>query len=324
MIGFLVVLSFISVLLLSYQLLSTIFGTHNYISRLRSYAVMEDIKEEKKKSGKKDNSSSLGEMLAKGIRKVKFLDGYKKRIQVNLTRAHLLLKTEEFMTLNLVMFFVFTAIMLLINGVKLWPLTLIAGIVGWFLPSIVIKNMAKKRIKLLNEQLADAITMVSNSLRAGYSFFQAIDMITMEMSGPIAEEFTMLKKEVNLGLTTEKALENMTSRVSSEDLELVVTAVMIQRQVGGNLTEVLDNITSTISDRVKIKGEIRALTAQGRMSGLVISLLPIILCGIIYLINPKQMSLLFTEPLGRLMIGVAIVMELTGIALIRKVVRIEI
>lgn len=322
--GFLVLLSFISVLLLSYQLLKMIMGKHDYMSRLRRYTNVEESREEKKKSGKKDNVSSFGGVLTKGIGKVKFLDGYKKRVQIELTRAHLLLKAEEFMTLSLILFFVFIIIIMLAKGIGMWPLALIAGIGGWYLPVLVIKNKIKKRIKFLNEQLGDAITMISNSLKAGYSFFQAVDMVAEEMSGPISEEFSTLKKEVNLGLPTEKALENMALRVSSEDLELVVTAVMIQRQVGGNLAEVLDNITSTIRDRVKIKGEIKTLTAQGRMSGGVISLLPVILSGIIYLINPQQMSLLFTRPLGLVMIGMAVIMELTGIILIRKVVKIEI
>lgn len=322
--GLLVLLSFISVLLLSYQLLKIFFGEHDYMSRLRRYTNVEEAREEKKKSGKKGNGTSFGGELSKRIGQVKFLDGYKKKVQIELTRAHLLLKAEEFMTLSLIIFFVFFMIVLLAKGADMWLLALIAGIGGWFLPSLVIKSKIKKRIKLLNEQLCDTITMISNSLKAGYSFFQAVDMVAEEMSGPIAEEFSTLKKEVNLGLTTEKALENMTSRVSSEDLELVVTAVMIQRQVGGNLAEVLDNITSTIRDRVKIKGELKTVTAQGRMSGWVISLLPVILCGLIYLINPQQMSLLFTRPLGLAMIGVAVLMEFTGIVLISKVVRIEI
>lgn len=322
--GFLALLSFISSFLLSYLLLKAIFRNHDYMSRLGHYTNVEEAKEEKKKDEKKENGNFFGGTLSKGIGKIKLFDGYKKKVQIELSRAHLLLKSEEFMTLNLILFSVFAVIVLLIKGVDMWPFALIAGTVGWFLPIIVVKNKVKKRIKLLNEQLGDALMMISNSLKSGYSFFQAIDIVSEEMTGPISEEFSMLKKEVNLGLTTEKALENMSSRVSSEDLELVVTAVMIQRQVGGNLAEVLDNITSTIRDRVKIKGEIKTLTAQGRMSGLVISLLPAILCGLIYLISPQQMSLLFTRPLGLIMIGIAVVMELIGIVLIRKVVKIEI
>lgn len=321
--SFLVVLSFVSALLLFFQLLKFSLGKHDYMSRLRRYTNVEEAKEERKKSGKKTGTGAFRGALSKEIGKVKFLDGYKKKVQNDLTRAHLLLKAEEFITLCLMLFCVFAAIMILAKGPGMWPLAFIAGVFGWILPSIVVKGKIKKRIKLLNEQLGDAIAMISNSLKAGYSFFQAVDMVAEEMTGPIAEEFTTLKKEINLGLPTEKALENMVSRVSSEDLELVVTALMIQRQVGGNLAEVLDNITSTIRDRVRIKGELKTVTAQGRMSGWVISLLPLILYFLIYLINPAQMSLLYTRTLGQIMIGIAVVMETVGIVLIRKVIRIE-
>lgn len=322
--NFLVLLSFISALLLYYQVLKMLAAKNDYMSRLGSYTNVEEVKEEKKRDRKRDGNFAFRGALSKGIGKIKFLDGFKRKIQVNLTRAHLLLKAEEFMTLSLILFCTFSLIILVAEGISMWPLAFLAGIFGWSLPSIVVKSKIKKRIRLLNEQLCDAITMMSNSLKAGYSFFQTVDMVSEEMTGPVAEEFGTLKKEVNLGLNTERALENMVARVSSEDLELVVTAVMIQRQVGGNLAEVLDNITTTIRDRIKIKGELKTITAQGKISGYVISILPFILCGIIYLITPQMMSLLFTRPLGLIMIGAAAVMEIIGIILIRKVVRIEI
>lgn len=319
-----IILSFVSILLLSYQLLKEFFGKRDYMSRLRRYTNVEEARNEKRKSGKRAGSGAFGGALSREIGKVKFLDGYKKKVQNDLNRAHLLLKAEEFITLCLILFSIIAAIVIMAKGPGMWPLAFVAGIFGWILPSIVVKGKIKKRIKLLNEQLGDTITMISNSLKAGYSFFQAVDMVAEEMTGPIAEEFATLKKEINLGLPTEKALENLVLRVSSEDLELVVTALMIQRQVGGNLAEVLDNISSTIRDRVKIKGEMRTVTAQGRMSGWVISLLPLILYVLIYMINPEQMSLLYTRTLGQIMIGIAVVMETIGILFIRKVVRIEI
>ncbi len=323
MAGLLAILSFISVLLLSYQLLKPLLAKDDYMSRLRRYTNVEEIRDDKKREKKKESGLDIRSEFFKGIGKIKFLSGYKKKVQVSLTKAHLLLKAEEFIMLNLILFCFFTAFILLVRGVGQWPLAFLAGIIGWILPSLVVKSKIKKRARLLNEQLADALSMMSNSLKTGYSFFQAIDMVAEEMNGPIAEEFAVFKKEVNLGQNTEKAFENMIARVSSEDLELVITAVLIQRQVGGNLSEVLDNITETIRDRVRIKGELKTITAQGKISGIVISLLPVILCFVIYLINPTQMSMLFTRPLGQAMIAVAVVMELTGIILIRKVVRIE-
>lgn len=322
MLQFVMVLTFITVSMIIYQLIKFIFVKSNSISRIKKYINVEEMRDEKKRTSRKDNKSSVN-FVTKGIGNVKFLDGYKKKIQVQLTRAHLLLKPEEFITLCLIIFIVAFLFIIMLRGAGQWPLALIIGIAGWMIPSFIVKSKVKKRIKVLNDQLGDAINLISNSLKAGYSFFQAIDTVSKEMTGPIAEEFTIMQKEINLGQNTEKALDNMTNRVMSDDLELLVTAVMIQRQVGGNLAEVLDNISTTIRDRVRIKGEIKTLTGQGRMSGIVISLLPVVLGVIIGLINPQHMKLLFTNPLGILILIVSIFMELIGIFLISKIVKIE-
>ncbi|NJD01857.1 MAG: type II secretion system F family protein [Ruminiclostridium sp.] len=315
-------LTFVTLLFITYHLTRFLLVKKNSILRLKSYINVEEMREEKKKSSKREIKSSLN-FVSKGIGNVKFLDGYKKKIQVQLTRAHLLLKAEEYITLCLVLFIILFLLVIALKGPLHWPLAILTGIAGWIAPSFILKSKIKKRVKNLNDQLGDAILLISNSLKAGYSFFQAIDTVSKEMAGPISEEFILLQKEINFGLNTDKALENMTSRVMSDDLELVVTAVMIQRQVGGNLAEVLDNISSTIRDRVRVKSEIKTATAQGRMSGLIISLLPIVLGIVVYLINPKLMSLLFTHPLGILILVVSIVMESIGIFLIRKIVQIE-
>jgi tight adherence protein B len=202
--------------------------------------------------------------------------------------------------------------------------TVIASIIAWLFPTFILRARIKKRVKSLNEQLSDAIVLISNSLKAGYSFFQAVDIVAKEMTGPIAEEFALLQKEVNLGLTTEKALENLVARVKSDDLELVVIAVLIQRQVGGNLSEILDNISSTIRERVKIKGEVKTVTAQGRASGFIISLLPVGLGLILFVINPEHISTLFTDPIGIAILVFSVMMELIGIYFISKIVKIEI
>jgi tight adherence protein B len=137
-------------------------------------------------------------------------------------------------------------------------------------------------------------------------------------------EFKQLLKEVNLGVNTESALENLTGRVQSEDMKLVILAVLIQRQIGGNLSEILDNISDTIRSRIKVKGEISVLTAQGRISGVIISLLPVALGFAIFLMNPAYITVLFTEPLGMMMTGASVVMQLIGIFFIRKIIRIEV
>lgn len=200
----------------------------------------------------------------------------------------------------------------------------IGAVVGFMLPFLLMNIKTGKRIKLFNRQLGDALILIANSLRTGYSFMQALDMVAKEMKPPISSEFARTVKEMNLGTTTESALGNMAKRINSEDLDLVLTAVLIQRQVGGNLSEVLDNIARTIRERVRIRGEIKTLTAQGRLSGFVVGLLPVIMGCIIYVLNPEYVKVLFTHPIGRLMLGAAAVSQVIGIILIRRIVDIKI
>jgi tight adherence protein B len=295
MLNLIMLFSFISLSMIIYQLLKYYAGRQKSIYRLKKYIYMEELREEKTKQSRKEFKAGLY-VLAKGIGQLRFLDGYKKSVQFKLNRAHILLKAEEFITIRMIVFVTAGSLSALAGGSVFISAAVAAA--GWFIPEMILKSQIKKRVKNINDQLGDAIVLISNSLKAGYSFFQAADIVAKEMPPPISEEFALLQKEINLGATTEKALENLIYRVGSDDLELVVTAVMIQRQTGGNLSEVLDNISCTIRDRVRIKGEVRTLTAQGRLSGLIISLLPPVLGFIIYLINPEHISLLFTNPLG--------------------------
>jgi tight adherence protein B len=153
---------------------------------------------------------------------------------------------------------------------------------------------------------------------------QAADMVAQEMRPPISTEFARTVKEMNLGITMENSLGNLAKRIESEDLDLVMTAVLIQRQVGGNLAEVLDNIARTIRERVRIRGEIRTLTAQGRVSGIIISLLPLVMGVIIYVLNPTYIRVLFVNPIGQIMLGVSLAGQVVGILIIRRIVDIEV
>lgn len=239
-----------------------------------------------------------------------------------LVKANLLLKPEEMVSIALVSFIAGGFFGFLLTQSILF--VVMFAFVGMNLPAFFLKKRIKKRIKTINAQLGDTISILSNSLKAGHSFFQAVDSVVNEMKGPISEEFAKLLKEINLGGSTEGALENMVERVGSDDVELMVTAVLIQRQIGGNLAEILDNISNTIRQRVKMKGEIKTLTAQGRISGIVISLLPVGLAMMMALISPDQFMMLVTEPIGIVMIGMAVVMEFIGYFFIRKIVNIEV
>ncbi len=247
---------------------------------------------------------------------------YTSKIEKELARADIPLRGSEFVGLNLILVLVGAAYGWLVISHVLAGFIL--AFVGGLLPNFFVRARQGARLAKFDAQIADALVIMSNSLRAGYSFLQAMDMVAREMSPPISEEFTSAMKEMSLGSPTETALAALSDRVGSEDLELVVTAVLIQRQIGGNLAEVLDNIAETIRERVKLRQEIKTLTAQGRMSGVIIGVLPAALGVFLYTVNPEYISVLFTHPTGKLMVGLAVFGELIGILVIRKVVAIEI
>ena len=207
-------------------------------------------------------------------------------------------------------------------------------LVGSRVPRIMINRAAKKRVLTFSEQLGDMLNLWVNALRSGYSVLQGMETIATEMPNPIAKEFERVVQEVRLGLSVEQALDNMYQRVPSEDLDLVITAVNIQREVGGNLAEVLDSISFTIRERVRIKGEVRVLTSQGRASGWIITLLPAAMALILYGINPTYIGQLFFKqppwiipnifPCGWALTGVTLIMVAAGGFAIQKIVDIEV
>lgn len=213
-------------------------------------------------------------------------------------------------------------------------LAIVGFVIGLKAPGIYIGMAAGKRVRAFDSQLADTLSLWVNALRSGYSVLQGMEAIATESPPPVSVEFERVVQEVRLGLSVEKALDNMYHRVPSEDLDLVITAVNIQREVGGNLAEVLENISHTIRERIRIKGEIRTLTAQGRISGIIISLLPVALGGLLYMINPEYVSQLWVKeepfiipgilPCGWIVIGVGLFMIGMGALAIRKIVDIEV
>ncbi|MEW6423890.1 MAG: type II secretion system F family protein [Bacillota bacterium] len=239
-----------------------------------------------------------------------------------LTEADLPLRGEEFIALT---FFcaaggaVFAGV-LAGRPAPVLPAGLIAGAIPW----IVVRLAAKRRVIRFNGQLADTLLVMANSLRAGFSFLQAIEVVQREMPPPVSREFGRTFRELSLGTPVEEALTGLARRVKSDDLSLVVTAVLIQRQVGGNLAEVLEKISRTIQERVRIQGEIRTLTAQGRISGIIVGLLPVFLLVVMTAINPGYTGILFTTPVGRLMLACAALAQLLGWFLIRRITHIRV
>ena len=208
---------------------------------------------------------------------------------------------------------------------------LVAAFIGFMLPRFWLGRRKSGRLNAFNKSLPDTITLLANALRAGSSFLQAIELVVRESRPPISTEFGRVIREVNLGLPFEQALENMVRRVRSDDLELMATAISIQHTVGGNLAEILDSIAYTIRERVRIKGEIRTLTAQQRLSGYVVGFLPIGLCGALFLIAPGFMDPMFQKPpdafglpAGTIILGFGGFMMFLGFMAIRKIVDIEV
>jgi tight adherence protein B len=252
-----------------------------------------------------------------------------------LARADLRLKPSEYLFIWLGSI-VGVPVLLFILGFFLsalqTPLALLIGmLVGFLLPRFWLNRRKNGRLNAFNKQLPDTITLIANALRAGSSFLQAIELVVRESRPPISVEFSRVIREVNLGLPFEQALENMVRRVRSDDLELMATAISIQHQVGGNLAEILDSIAYTIRERIRIKGEIRTLTAQQRLSGYVVGFLPIGLAGFLFIAAPGFMDPMFANPpaIAGLPAGVVILlfggfMMFIGFMLIRRIVDIEV
>ena len=181
-----------------------------------------------------------------------------------------------------------------------------------------------RREAAFTNQLGDCLMMVANAMRAGFSFLQAMDLISKEMEPPMSDEFKHVMRDINLGASVERALEDMDKRVNSPDFSLVVTAVLIQQQVGGDLAHILDTISETIQDRIRMRREVRTLTAQGRMSGWVLAALPVVTGLLISSISPGYMDPLLNDRIGHIAIGVAIVLELIGFYVIQRIVNIDV
>ena len=238
-----------------------------------------------------------------------------------LSNAGIKMRPEEFLTVWFCAALIPSGIMIFV-GIN----TISAAAVflaGLIIPPVIVMNRKKKRMLLFENQLGEALVLIGNCLRSGLTFQQAMANIATEMQDPIAHEFARAVKEIQLESSVDSALNNMTARVNSTDLLLTVSAVQIQRQVGGNLLEILENISVTIKDRIKVKDDIRVLTATGRSSGIVVGLIPVGIGGMLMLVNPSYIMTFFDTKMGIGMLIVAGIMELIGFIVIRKVVNIK-
>jgi tight adherence protein B len=243
-----------------------------------------------------------------------------------LQRADLKLRTSEFFMIQIGS----TAFFVLVAMLRFGPpvgglIQMVAfGAAGYLLPGIYVRYRINQRLKAFNGQLGDTLTLLSNALKAGYSFAQAIDSVAKNAVAPISDEFGRAVREMNLGGSPDEALGNITKRIASGDFDLVVTAYAIHRTVGGNLAEILDNIAYTIRERVRIKGEIATLTAQARASGTLITFLPVVLSVFMYFVTPTYFRPMFENFIGWALIAFGVFMIFVGNLIIRRIVAIEV
>jgi tight adherence protein B len=204
------------------------------------------------------------------------------------------------------------------------PLMILAGLVCAALPLLHVWWRRKKRFDSFLEQLPDALDLVSRALSAGHAFSEALHMVSTEMPEPIATEFRKAYEEQNLGLSLKLALENLTARMPLLDLKMCVTAILIQRETGGNLAEILEKVAYTIRERFRILGDLKTLTTSSRMSAWLLCGLPIFVACMVTVMNPDYMSVLWKDPRGHYLIAAAIFMQITGMLIVRKILNIQI
>jgi len=246
------------------------------------------------------------------------------RVARELARADLKFKVAEYYALVFMSTIGLAVIAFLLQ--RQLPSLIIGAIVGFFLPRIYVKRQQGIRLNKFNDQLGDMLNLMVNGLRAGYSTMQAMEAVSRELPTPISDEFRRVVQEMQIGISMEKALENLLRRIPSEDLDFVVTAINVQREVGGNLSEILDTISFTIRERVRIKGEIRVMTAQVRTSGLVLALIPMFLATALWFISPDYIGGFFSQgPVcGWIAIGVIVGMIVAGYFVMMKIADIEV
>jgi tight adherence protein B len=302
-------------------------GSGGVASRLERYARAQG-------ADRSENAERSSAVLA-GVDRALDSQGLAARLSVDIARADLKMRPSEFVVAWALSPFLFVAVAFVLGVIipgfrNPVSLAVIFGL-GAYFPRFYLKRRQAKRLQAFADQLPDTITLLANSLRAGSSFLQGIELVTREARPPISEEMDRVVREMSLGVALQPALNNLVRRVASEDLELMVTAINIQSQVGGNLATVLDSIAFTIRERIRIQGEIRVLTSMQRYSGYVITLLPVGLAGILFLISPSYMAVLlksppttFGLPTGIIFMAVGLMSMGIGYVFIRRIVDIKV
>jgi tight adherence protein B len=306
----------LAVILLMIGIITSLSASRDIVDeRITQYTSAGTIEPQEKKA-------VLTDWLNRRVAKSSFGD----RIAKQLARADLKFKPGEFVATLIISGFTVGLLGWFLGG-RDFIGAIIGGLVGLLLPWLYIRRQQGQRLVKFDNQLPDMLNLMVNGLRAGYSTMQAMESISKEMPSPICDEFRRVVQEMQLGVSMEKALDNLLRRIPSPDLDLLITAVNVQREVGGNLAEILDTISFTIRERIRIKGEIRVLTTQTMYSGKMLALMPVFVIIILYFLNREYMMEFFKPDAGicgYIALGVAALMIISGYFIMQKLSQIEV
>lgn len=300
-------------------------GGGTVAGRLSKYSeVRQEVRPKSERKGWRNRDRTKAtDLIVKAVDRVIENQSFAEKLRAALSRADLRFTVGEYLILWIAVFVgcIFVGQVVFKTLIH----TLVLGAVGVIGPLWFLRYRAGQRLKKFSQNLADTIVMMANSLRSGYSVLQSMEMISREMSPPISVEFNRVIKEVGIGLSPEEALANLVRRIKSVDLEIMVMAMNVQREIGGNLSVILDVIAHTIRERVRIKGEIKTLTAQATLSGYIISVLPLALAFIIYTIDHKYISFFWEDhSCGLPMMAASLTFMVVGFFVMRKITQIEV
>jgi len=245
---------------------------------------------------------------------------------LDLDQADLRLRVGEYVALRFgcaVLFFAL-AFMLISSRPAAMALGAVLGVVGYLAPAFLVRHRKEKRRRMLEGQLEEALTLTASSLKAGFGLLQSLDLAAQHLKHPLATELKRTIHDINVGSATEEALVALSERAGSYDLEIVVTAILIQRTVGGNLAEILDTVAHTMRERARIRGQIRSMTSQQRMTGFILAFMPVGIAGVLFLVSNDYITPLFTTLAGRVLLVGAGVMETIGALVIKRILAIEV
>ncbi len=278
--------------------------------------------EEDKKIETKDSKGALTDWVNRSVEKSSFGD----RISRELARADLKFKPGEYIALYVIAIIGVGLIAFMLGG-RLLISAVIGGAIGALLPRMYVKSQQSKRLTRFNDQLPDMLNLMVNGLRAGFSTLQSMEAVSKELPAPICDEFRRVVQEMQLGIPMEKALANLLRRIPSQDLDFLVTAINVQREVGGNLAEIMDVISYTIRERIRIKGDIRSLTAQAMYSGRALALMPVGLLCILWFLNRSYVMEFFNKDhllCGGIALGAAGVLISIGYFVMTRIANVEV